>query len=356
MIKSINNQYGKILLLSLLIPVQSIIFVLVAQHQVEIPKGRIEKFQFNESKIFPGTVRDVTVYVPAQTNPSIPACVYIQQDGYDQNSRFDSLFNLLISNKKMPVTVGVFIKPGTLPSSYNMTPGRPNRDLEYDGVGDKYVRFVLEEILPYVAEKYKLNLSNKGNDRCIAGVSSGGISAFNAAWEHPEAFSRVYCCSGSFVGFRGGNEFPTLIRKTEAKPIRAYLTVGTKDMENCAGDWNLLNMEMDKALKFSGYDYKFMVKDGYHGAGWNEFFMDAMRYLWKDWPQLIPLGTSAPRVCDIIIPDEHWQLVKNGYGSVRGPACNSKGEVFFTDVIKNKMYRIGVDETVNEPKPFRIAA
>ena len=117
------------------------------------------------------------------------------------------------------------------------TLGRRNRCFEYDAVGDNYARFLAEELLPFVAKEFDLKLSTNGNDRCIAGGSSGGIAAFNAAWQRPDAFTRVYANSGSFVAFRGGHEFPTLIRKFEAKPIRAYLTTGTHDMVNCAGDW-----------------------------------------------------------------------------------------------------------------------
>ena len=128
----------------------------------------------------------------------------------------------------MPVTIGVFVRPGDLPATVKNTMGRRNRCFEYDGMGDNNVRFLVEELLPFVAKEFDLKLSTSGNDRCIAGGSSGGITAFNAAWERPDAFSRVYANSGSFVAFRGGHEFPTLVRKFEAKPIRAYLTTGTQ--------------------------------------------------------------------------------------------------------------------------------
>ena len=149
-------------------------------------------------------------------------------------------------------------------------------------------RFLVEELLPFVAKEFNLKLSADGNDRCIAGGSSGGITAFNAAWERPDAFSRVYANSGSFVAFRGGHEFPTLVRKFEAKPIRAYLTTGTDDMENCAGDWFLIDQEMDKALRFSGYDYFFRIINGGHVAGYYDYFREAMSYIWKDWPKAGP--------------------------------------------------------------------
>ena len=312
-----------------------------------IPKGVIEKFQFKGSRIFPGTEREVTVYIPSQIDHSVPACTYVQQDGFDPKSKLNEILDTLIANKQIPVTVGVFIRPGSLRPDDSNTIPRPNRCFEYDGVGNNYARFLLEEILPYVSAKYNLNLSNNGNDRCIGGVSSGGISAFNTAWERPDAFSRVYCISGSFVAFRGGHEFPTLIRKTEPKPLRAFMTTGSNDMENCAGDWTLLDQEMDKALKFSGYDYQFQMLKGGHGVGYTDLFADGMRYLWKDWPEHIKTGEGAPRVRDIILPDESWQLVADGFSDARGPACNVNGEIFFNDTPENKIYRIGLDGKVS---------
>ena len=40
-----------------------------------VPKGEVTKYTFENSKIFPGTMRDYWVYVPKQyTRPSRPAC------------------------------------------------------------------------------------------------------------------------------------------------------------------------------------------------------------------------------------------------------------------------------------------
>jgi gluconolactonase len=307
----------------------------------ETPKGMTKEFSFAESVIFPGTRRGGTIFIPAQYDGTKPACVYVRQDGYNPHEKL--MLETLIAAKEMPVTIGVFISPGEVPPPMKGTLGRRNRCFEYDGVGDNYVCFLTEELLPFVAKTFDLNLSTNGNDRCIAGGSSGGISAFNAAWERPDAFSRVYANSGSFVAFRGGHEFPTLLRKFEAKPIRAYLTTGMHDMENCAGDWYLLDQEMDKALKFSGYDYLFRAIDGPHVAGWNEYFPEAMRFIWKGWPEPVRAGASAPRVRDVISPDAKWELAAQGFRDARGPTCNAKGEVFFVDVPNNTVHRIGLD-------------
>ncbi len=312
-------------------------------------QGQIKSFTSSESAIFPGTVREVTVFIPAQYDGSRPACVYVKNDGY--NPREKPLLETMIATREMPVTVGVFVRPGELPATVKNAMGRRNRCFEYDGVGDNNVRFLVDELLPTVARKFDLKLSTSGNDRCIAGGSSGGIAAFNAAWERPDAFSRVYANSGSFVAFRGGHEFPTLVRKFEAKPIRAYLTTGMRDMENCAGDWFLLDQEMDKALRFSGYDYAFRIINGGHVAGYYEHFQEAMSFIWKGWPRPIVAGPSAPRVRDIILPGEPWRPVANDRHDARGPTCNARGEVFFVDTAENKVHRIGLDGKIQEFLP-----
>ena len=309
-------------------------------------EGRIEKAAFTESSIYPGTKREVTVFIPAQYDGSKPACALVQQDGYVPGEK--PVLETLIADKEMPVTIGIFVSPGDLPPPMADTIGRRNRGFEYDSVGDRYARFLIDEIFPFVERRFGLKLSSSGNDRCIVGGSSGGIAAFNAAWQRPDAFSRVYSNSGSFVAFRGGNEFPALIRKFEAKPIRAYLTTATNDMENCSGDWNLLNQEMDKSLKFSGYDYFFRIIKGPHVAGWMKYFPEAMRFLWKGWPAPVQAGHSAPRIQAVIIPGNGWELVSSAYHDVHGPACNSKGEVFFADTQKNKIFRIGLDGKITE--------
>ena len=123
----------------------------------------------------------------------------------------------------MPMTVGVFITPGkVLSGDKDGSLDRYNRSFEYDGLGDAYLRFILTEILPEV-EKLKtsdgriIRLSKNGNDRAIGGSSSGAVCAFTAAWENPQAFSRVFSTIGTYTGLRGADRYPILIRKYEPK-------------------------------------------------------------------------------------------------------------------------------------------
>src|SRR3984885_10096194 len=114
-----------------------------------VPKGELIKFEFAESKIFPGTTRQVTVYVPKQYDGTKPACVYVNQDGVQWNAPV--VFDNLIAKGEMPVTIGVFAKPGVVKAlDGSAALDRFNRSFEYDGMGDGYARFVLNELLPAV--------------------------------------------------------------------------------------------------------------------------------------------------------------------------------------------------------------
>src|SRR5437867_12777545 len=52
-----------------------------SQFKSEVPHGRVERFQFTNSSVFPGTVRDGGVYIPAQYEPAKPAALMVFQDG-----------------------------------------------------------------------------------------------------------------------------------------------------------------------------------------------------------------------------------------------------------------------------------
>src|SRR5579864_4534221 len=74
------------------------------------PKGVVTQYSFDQSKIFPGTVRDYWVYVPKQYDPARPACLYVNQDG--RQYKAPEVFDQLIDTKQMPVTIGVFVMHG----------------------------------------------------------------------------------------------------------------------------------------------------------------------------------------------------------------------------------------------------
>src|SRR5689334_4085118 len=63
-----------------------------SQKQDGVPHGEIVKGVFDQSKIFPGTTRDYTVYIPWQLDRSKPAPTMTLQDGggYKADVVFDN--------------------------------------------------------------------------------------------------------------------------------------------------------------------------------------------------------------------------------------------------------------------------
>lgn len=325
-----------------------------SQRQPNVPKGAVTQHQWT-SKIYPGTVRDYWVYVPAQYDASKPACLMVLQDGagfVNENGsiRAPIVFDNLIHKREMPVTVGLFINPGVLPAAGDSAQSRYNRSFEYDALGDQYARFLLTEILPEVGKR--LNLSSDPNDRAIGGSSSGGICAFTVAWNRPDAFRRVLSWVGSYTNLRGGDIYPNLIRKTEPKPIRVYLQDGSNDLNIYAGSWWLANQTMASALEFAGYDYKFVAgteaHNSKHGAA---VLPDALRWLWRDHPKPIEKskGGKGERqwAALIVDPESEWQMVSQGHKFTEGPAVDRDGNVYFTDIPNSRIHKIAVNGAVS---------
>ena len=314
-----------------------------------VPKGEIIKFTFENSKIFPGTTREVTIYIPVQYDGKKAACVYVNQDGVQWKA--PTVFDNLIHQKEMPITIGVFVEAGQVKAqNSDLALDRFNRSFEYDGLGDNYARFLLEELLPEVEKQKTSNgraiiLSKDGKDRAIGGSSSGAVCAFTVAWEKPQEFSRVFSAIGTYVGLRGADRYDILIRKHETKPLRIFLQDGSNDLNIYAGDWWKANESMERALAFAGYDVKHVWGEGGHnGRHGTAVFADAMRWLWRDYPKKIEAGQSKNQFLkDILIENEDWELVGENYGFTEGTAVNAKGEVFFQDIPNSKTYKINSD-------------
>lgn len=246
-----------------------------------VAKGRLVPMPKHTSTVFKGAARDWWVYIPAGLGPSEEAALMVFQDGQGPKGWVPTIFDNLIAKGQMPKTLAVFLPPGTFAD------GRSNRSFEYDTLSDRYVRFLLEEILPTVEKDVKL--SHDPSKRAICGISSGGICSFTAAWQRPDQFGKVVSFIGSFTDIasgptliEGGHNYPALIRKTEAKPIRVYLQDGANDLDNVHGNWPLANQTMAAALRFKGYDYRFDYGQGNHSDRFQRaHFPSVLRWVWR---------------------------------------------------------------------------
>jgi gluconolactonase len=316
-----------------------------SQVQPGTPVGEVVRGEFAASAVYPGTWREYWVYIPKQLDRARPAPVMVFQDGLQYNAPV--VFDNLIHRKAIPPMVGVFVMHGRVRALHAEALDRMNRSFEYDAVSGDYARFLLDEMLPHVAKTHGVTLSADPNDRGIAGNSSGAIAAFVAAWQRPDAFRRVFSAIGTYVGLRGGHEFPVLIRKTEPKPIRVFLQDGSNDLNNYTGSWWIANQDMLSALEYAGYDVRHVWGDGAHNSRHAAaVFPEALQWLWRDHPAPIaanPEGASRQDVFQTLIPGEDWQLVSQGHRHTDGPAVSPTGEMFFSDPVNSRIHKVGLD-------------
>ena len=318
--------------------------------QDSIPHGKVISMAPWESKVFPNTTRDWSIYVPAQYNENEPAGLMIFQDGERMRNekgrwRIPTVFDNLIARGEMPVTIAVFINPGHETSKPLQDQRFSNRSLEYDSLGDRYVRFLLEEIIPEVEKEYRL--SKDPEMRAIGGSSSGAICAFTAAWERPDTFRKVYSTVGSFTNLRGGNIYPAWVRKTEPKPLRVYMSDTSGDIDNPFGSWPWSNRLMASALNYMGYDVRLDWEEGYaHNDDYgSSIFPDAMRWLWRKDVHRPTYDTRGDlggdlTLLNLLVPGESWNVVADKLGFADGLCTDKEGNLFYCDMKASEVVRI----------------
>ena len=337
-------------------------YVLGPDSQVKpgVPKGKVIKFTYDTSPVLSGTSRAVSVYIPAQYDGSKPACVMVYQDGAGYvsetgGSRATIVMDNLIAEGSMPVTIGIFVDPGV---TAGLTPdqmARYHRSIEYDGLGDRYARFLIEDLIPEAEKRASVKISTNPDDRGLIGGSSGGIAAFVAAWERPDSFHRVISYIGSFTNLRGGDTLAAYIRKFEPKPLRIFMQDGSNDQSIYSGSWFLANQEIYASLEYAGYDAKFVIgTEGHSGRHGGSILPEALRWVWREYPKPIVASKGGPGVrqyvTDFLDPAADWELVGQGYGSVEATAVDKAGILHFSDTKSGRIYRLGAD---GQPAVFK---
>ena len=101
----------------------------------------------------------------------------------------------LTAHRRIPPIIVVAIHANDQRLQDYGTAGTPNAQ----GFGARahlYERFVLEEVMPWAAARYRLRAGPAHT--AVLGSSLGGLAAFDLAWRHPDVFGTVGAMSGSF--------------------------------------------------------------------------------------------------------------------------------------------------------------
>lgn len=270
-----------------------------------VESGSTRMLVHSSQGAFPGTVRRVWIHLPAESilkkvgDEGLAVMVF--QDGHayvDEEGQFRApiVLDNLVHAGKIPPMAAIFIDPGhegpDVPGEKpGWNPPANNRSLEYDTLSPEYARFLEASILPLAETDDRLKaaglrLTTDPAMRAICGISSGGICAFTVAFERPDLFRKVLSHVGSFADIRGGDHYPSLVRRTKdsPKPIRVFLQAGEHDLDTWHGHWWLSNLSMEKALAFAGYDHKLVGGVGGHnGKHGGAILPESLEWLWRGW-------------------------------------------------------------------------
>lgn len=246
-----------------------------------VAPGTTVELEWATSTLYPGTWRRIWVHVPARYDPSEPASLMVFQDGWlyldpDGDVRAGIVLDNLVDRGEIPVTIGVFVDPGTVADRVDPR----NRNLEYDAFDSRYAEFLLTEVIPLVTERWAI--TDDPERWGVCGGSSGGNCALTVAWFRPDRFRRVLCCLSSFAQIPGGNPYPDLMATEPRRPIRIFMQAGSRDLrwDQREQNWLAENLRVVAALAEAGYDARLVLGDGGHNPNHGGVLLpDALHWL-----------------------------------------------------------------------------
>lgn len=273
-----------------------------------VPKGTVYHFTMDshDSKRYPGIAktapfqivpytRNVTVYVPAATDPKAPMPFFVAQDSLGAGE-VPTILDNMIADKRVPAQVAIFINSGGGDAQGS------ERGLEYDTMSGGYAEFIEYEVLPRVSKECNVTLTRDPDARMTMGSSSGAACAFSMAWYHNDWYHRVVSYSGTYVNQQwppmpetphGAWEYhENILPKSKAKPIRIWMEVGENDIrahdeEQTYHNWVMANQRMAAIFKAEKYKYQYVFAQGAgHSDGrvFRQTIPQALEYVWKGYP------------------------------------------------------------------------
>ncbi|HYE63239.1 MAG TPA: alpha/beta hydrolase-fold protein [Phycisphaerales bacterium] len=194
--------------------------------------------------------------------------------------RIDETLTQLITAGKVRPMVVVAIDHGgkARTDEYSFA---PDTQRNAGGKGDVYGKFLLEEVMPFIASNYRV----KGGPEhtFIGGSSLGALVSLELARRHPGVFGGVIAMSPAL---QWDNESLTAALEKSQSPFkgpRVWLDMGTR--EAMAGGTSekfvAMAQRLSAVLKGAGIEHKLTIADGaeHNEGAWAERFDDAILYL-----------------------------------------------------------------------------
>ncbi|MBJ6363674.1 alpha/beta hydrolase [Paenibacillus sp. GCM10012307] len=224
------------------------------------------------SRYLPERERELRIFLPPGYNEIVSYPVVYCQDGEDffNFGRIATQANKLILEEDMEpfVIVGVDVD-------------KQKRTAEYAPDGDRhddYVKFFVEEMLPFVSSRYSVR--NEADQIVLAGDSLGATVGLHIALQYPRRFATLISFSGAY--------YPASQAIVEAYSdslawLHMFMSVGLQETayETDSGvfDFVALNRSMKPLLEKKGAKLHYSERDGLHQWGfWQKQVPEALQW------------------------------------------------------------------------------
>ena len=148
------------------------------------------------------------------------------------------------------------------------------------GGGKKFLKFIDEELSPFVETKYRV----KKSDRAICGFSYGGLFALYTLFNKPKLFNRYLVGSPSFLwdsGILFDYEKKYFVKSSDL-PVKLFMSVGSLEIQKSF--INPLNnfTQILNSRKYQGLEMiSIILEDETHYSSYGNAFTKGIRWLFK---------------------------------------------------------------------------
>lgn len=234
----------------------------------DIARGRIDTIRFT-SKVL-GRTHSVLVYLPPGYDTSSRSgypTLYVNDGGeYITLGRMPNVLNNLIADGRVPPVVSVFVDPRT-----DMHDASTSKRMQDYSLSDTYVRFLVEELRPYIIRRYRV--SKRPDRTAIMGASLGGLISTYAAFKRPDVFGLSAAQSPAY--WWANDTLITMVAAAPRKNVRFYIDTGTlHDAQEKA-------FQMKSVMERKGYAVHYEEHpEGHNWANWRARISRILEYFW----------------------------------------------------------------------------
>ena len=272
------------------------------------PEASNRKVRFVSTLHEPGLPLRYSTYLMKGTVAE-DAPVFVMME-YDEDATPQKMESFA-SEGLIPPGLVIFVMNDSLMPTVKGGYPRYMRGESFGRSGRGFPGVLIDELIPAAAKSCGVTVSRNPDMHFIAGKSAGGGATLNAVWFRNDYFRRAYAASPFLDASRGGEELLRLIRMTETKPLRIYITTGDSEPDRTPGDLFYDNMQLRAAFDFAGYpcELEYFPKGGHNAGAESIATMRRMfGFVWKDWrtTKVVPLRNPV-RVATLVADGTLWE-------------------------------------------------